>query len=383
LKEAVEVYAPPQGLGQVIFGLGAVEARLAPTLASLAVRRPLLICGRNVGASPLAEIITAAAGTGCDRFTGSREHTPIASIDAGAQTARSVGADGLIALGGSSAIDCAKGIAVLLRRDLSSVRDLPTLRFSALSQPAAASPVPPMPLVCIPTTLSGAEFQPFFGARDEGPGRKAPYGEAGLVSRTIFLDGEIAATTPARVWMETGVKALDDCLSRYCNAKADQPAFDAVQALAAQGLFEGLPGGVEGLPARRQANLMDVWLSTHPMPWRAGSRGPWFSTTARHALGGVIGLSHGAGSCVALVEGLGFHAAATGERQADLAARLNAGGRLAPAMAEWLERLGAPKRLRELGVASESLDRVAEHMAYEAPDLGSYEAVRAALQGIW
>jgi alcohol dehydrogenase YqhD (iron-dependent ADH family) len=156
-----------------------------------------------------------------------------------------------------------------------------------------------------------------------------------------------------------------------------------VQALAAQGLFEGLPGGVEGLPARRQANLMDVWLSTHPMPWRAGSRGPWFSTTARHALGGVIGLSHGAGSCVALVEGLGFHAAATGERQADLAARLNAGGRLAPAMAEWLERLGAPKRLRELGVASESLDRVAEHMAYEAPDLGSYEAVRAALQGIW
>jgi alcohol dehydrogenase class IV len=383
LQEVIEAYTPPQGLRQVIFGLGSVEARLAPTLASLGVRRPLIVCGRNVGASPLVETVAAATAVACDRFASSKEHTPIASIDEGAAAARACGADGLIALGGSSAIDCAKGIAVLLGRDLSTVRDLPTLRFSALAQRGGVSSVPPMPVICIPTTLSGAEFQPFFGARDEGPARKAPYGEAGLVSRTIFLDGEIAASTPARVWMETGVKALDDCLSRYCNAKADQPAFDAVQALAARELFEGLPGGVEGEPSHRQANLMDVWLSTHPMPWRAGSRGPWFSTTARHALGGVLGLSHGAGSCVALVEGLGFHAPATGERQAALATLLTGGASLAPALAQWLERLGAPKRLRELGAASESLGRVAEHMAYEAPDLGSFEVVRAALQRIW
>lgn len=384
----ISTYRPPESLRAVHSGVGAVGERLGAELADQSVKRPLIVCGANIAASPLLEQVMAAAGMDCAVYPGSLPHTPSATIDEGARMARDVGADAVITLGGSSASDCAKGIVVVHRTGKASVRDLEPIDFANVLAPTTASDRAPTPLICIPTTLSAAEFQNFFGALDERTSRKHPYSTLGLTTRTVFLDGSFAATTPAALWAETGVKALDDTLSRYCNSVHDEPAADAVQEAAIRGLLENLGPSMHGDPALRQKVLVDTWLTAFEMPrHRTRTRGPWFSTAARHVLGAVLQLPHGLGSCVALLEALRFHVDATAARQRQLAERtaldLDAEGTLAGAVAQWLSSLDVPTRLSALGYDMAALDETAAEIVREAPGLGPLEQVREACERMW
>ncbi|MFO0688597.1 MAG: iron-containing alcohol dehydrogenase [Myxococcota bacterium] len=165
-------------------------------------------------------------------FTGSRPHTPCEVVDAGAAIARAARADAIVAVGGSAAVDCAKGIGVLLATGIPRVARLEPLDFRNLFAGGAAGAAVPtrLPLLAITTTLSFAEFLPFWGARDAEARRKRPYPDRGCLERTIFLDGALAAHTPDAPWLETGVKALDDALSAWCRATGPEPFLDPLLA---------------------------------------------------------------------------------------------------------------------------------------------------------
>ena len=384
----VSTYRPPESLRAVHAGVGAVGEMLGAELAAQQVKRPLIVCGANIAASPLLERVKSAAEMDCAVFAGSLPHTPYATIDAGARMAAEVKPDAVITLGGSSTSDCAKGIVVLHRTGKASVRELEPIDFANVLAPTTARDDAPTPLICIPTTLSAAEFQNFFGALDERTSRKHPYSTLGLTTRTVILDGEMAATTPAALWAETGVKALDDTLGRYCNSIHDEPAADAVHEAAIRGLLENLGPSMAGDADLRQKVLVDTWLTAFEMPrHQTRTRGPWFSTTARHVLGAVLHLPHGIGSCVALIEALRFHADSTGKRQRQLAERtglaLDAHGSLADAVAQWLDTLGVPARLSVLGYDKTALNEIANEIVKEAPGLGALERVREACERMW
>jgi alcohol dehydrogenase class IV len=101
-------------------------------------------------------------------------------------------------------------------------------------------------------------------------------------------------------------------------------------------------------------------------------------------------VAHGAGSCIALPHALRFHAAATRERQAALAARLappadrgrgaapGAAAPLEPVVARLLDALAVPRRLRDVGVEADALDEVVSAMRAEAPTLGTRDELLAA-----
>lgn len=384
----VSSYRPPEGLRGVLSGVGAVDERLAGELKAQGVQRPLIVCGANIAASPLVAKVRQAAGMACALYAGSRPHTPIGSIDEGARVAADCDADAVIALGGSSASDCAKGIIVLHRTDKQSVRDLDPLDFSRILDASNTAASTPTALICIPTTLSAAEFQSFFGALDERTSRKSPYGALGLIARTVFLDGAVAAATPATLWAETGVKALDDALSRYCNSHHDEPAADAVLEAAICGLIAHLGPSMSESAEARQSVLVDTWLSTFEMPrHRQRTRGPWFSTAARHVLGGLLDVPHGVGSCVALAESLRFHGAATTSRQQRLASlagfRATGEAALAAPLMQWMVDLGVPTSLSALGHDAGVADEMATAILHESPGLGSWGQVRAAVAGLW
>src|SRR6202011_6213741 len=95
----------------------------------------------------------------------SQPHTPVETINAGAAAARAMGADGLIAVGGSSAVDCAKGIAVLVASGTEELSSLSPRPLGQLGDPSVASSARRVPLLMVSTTLSFAEFLPFWGAR--------------------------------------------------------------------------------------------------------------------------------------------------------------------------------------------------------------------------
>jgi hypothetical protein len=56
----VTTYTPPAGLRAIISGAGGVREHLAETLRAQGVRRPMILCGRNVGATPLVQVVAAA-----------------------------------------------------------------------------------------------------------------------------------------------------------------------------------------------------------------------------------------------------------------------------------------------------------------------------------
>ena len=376
-------WRPPEGLRAVIAGTGSVAARLAGELAAVAAAKPLIVCGANLAASPLLDRVQAALGTPAPVWSGARPHTPLESVEAGFQAARAAGADALIALGGGSTSDGAKGIAVLLAGGAAAARDIAPLDWSKMGQPLPETGRPAVPLFVLPTTLSAAEFQTFFGMR-EGQ-RKQPYSEGNLVRRTIFLDGALAAETPGAVWRETAIKLLDDMLYRYCTAAGDDAAQDAVLEQCIGTLFADLPLSLQSAdPAPRQRLLRAMWLSNVPLPAaRPAGRQPWLSMVARHAIGGATGLAHGIGSCVALVKALHFHAATSAERQAQLARRLGCSGSLADAV-EWLLRdVAAPVQLGPLGVPQEAIGQILANMAFENPELGGEERLRPVVESFW
>jgi alcohol dehydrogenase class IV len=398
----VSEFRSQAGLRGVIAGIGSVEARLAQSVEAQGVTRPMVVCGANLASSPVLDTVLTTLGGTPLVFTGSRPHTPVGTVDEGAATARRGNVDGLIAVGGSSAVDCAKGIAVLLATGLRSVDELSPAGFGHLSDPFDASGERPVPLLMVSTTLSFAEFLPFWGVRRADVGRKMGYPDYGRVTRTAFLDGLIAAHTPDLVWFETGIKALDDAIAGFCRGPDPEPFLDPVLIEGIRGLVGSLPasgganpgdgnrgdndGGMD-LSQARQHVLTSTWMTKFPLP-RLGPTHPpgWFSTAARHALGGVFEVPHGAGSCVALPEGLRFHADGTRARQATLAAALGwagSGGEDAPlerGVSALLAELGVPTRLREWAVDEAGLDRVAEHMLAASPALGSPGEVRRACE---
>jgi len=134
--------------------------------------------------------------------------------------------------------------------------------------------------------------------------------------------------------------------------------------------------GSGGSAALRQRVLVACWMTKLWLP-RLGpfSVPAWFSTTARHSIGAVSAAPHGAASCVALPQALRYHAALTRARQAALATALGwkAGDEvpLAGAIDELLDRLRAPRRLRDLGIDRGVLPELVAAMRSESPRLGS------------
>src|SRR5438067_12303898 len=127
----------------------------------------MVVCGATLARSPVLATVRSLLPPDATVFDGCRPHTPVEAVNGGAARARHTGSDGLVAVGGSSAIDCAKGIARLLATGLDDVAELAPIELGCLGRPSpgAGDAVRPIPVATITTTLSFAEFLPFWGAR--------------------------------------------------------------------------------------------------------------------------------------------------------------------------------------------------------------------------
>ena len=384
-----EFMAAP-GLRGVIAGVGSVRKCLGREVERQKIFRPMIVCGNRVSASPAVAAIKAALLMEPVFYDGSRPHTPRDSIDAGAALARAAQADGLIAIGGSSAVDCAKAIGGLLASGTSSITALEPVDFASFMSRPTAQVARRIPLITASGTLSFAEFTGLFGVRHEK--RKLPYLDQDHVVRTIFLDGEMAASTPADVWAETGIKALDDALFSYCGHTHEEPFLDPLLTTAIAAIIDLLPGSAGTPdPVLRQQVQTVVWITkSHQPRFDRPAYTGWFSTAARHAMGAVLDLPHGAGSCVALLAGLQFHLAATRARQQALAVSLGWTGNtvrsdqspLADGLTHLMRLLGVPTQLSQFRIDPAGLDDVAGAMLDESPRLGSHEDILAALRRV-
>jgi maleylacetate reductase len=284
-------------------------------------------------------------------FYGVRPHTPRATVETAAEAARD--ADGLVALGGGSAIDTAKAVS---------------------AQAGLA-------VVSVPTTYSGAEWSPGFGVRDED--RRVKAGGTGARLAGIVYEPELTLGLPPGESAGTALNALAHCAEALYVSGRNEEA-DAHALEGARRISFSLPlVFADGSYAEGRRQLLEGAM--HAGAALAGA-GLGLGHAMAQALGGRYGLPHGALNAICLPPALRFNLAVA---EAEIARFGDAMGRTDPvARVEELARLGGFTLLRHLGVPREELPLVAAAAAGRAgakanPRPATPADVLELLAGVW
>jgi maleylacetate reductase len=257
-------------------------------------------------------------------------HLPSDDLDAIAAAA--TGAAGLLALGGGSTIDTAKGVS------------------------AATG----LPLVSVPTTYSGAEWTTYFGVRD--PGRRMRGGGSGAHLRGIVYEPELTLELPRGETVGTALNALAHAAEAlYVKQRNDEA--DAHALAGARLIAEWLPRVVE-LPRDPEARTELLRGAAEAGEALALSMLGLGHAIAQ-ALGGRYGLPHGAMNALALPAALRFNAAFAPDAVRRFGEAIGAPDDPAGRVEE-LAGLGGFGRLRDFGVPEDELAEVAAAAATRA-----------------
>jgi maleylacetate reductase len=251
--------------------------------------------------------------------------------------AASAAADGVLAVGGGSAIDLAKAVS------------------------ATAG----LPLVSVPTTYSGAEWTSYFGIRD--PQRRMQGGGGGAHPTAIVYDPELTLELPPETIVGTAMNALAHCAEALYaeghNAVADE------QALAGARLISEWLPHVVSAPQEREARTELLRGACHAGAALAGSMLALAHALAQ-AIGGRYGLPHGTLNGISLAPVLRFNSAFTPDAVRRFGEAVGAPDDPATRV-ETLAALAGPTRLRELGVPEADLPELAAAAAQRGGNLAN------------
>lgn len=299
--------------------------------------------------------VSAALGKACcNEVTGIRANSPREDVLRLTGALRNKGMEALVAVGGGSVVEAAKAARICLTNNIGTVKD-----FARLRQATTAAPPRPY-LFSIPTTLSAAEYTQFAGITDLATGVKDAYHHPDLAPDVVILDPEATMQTPMDLWLSTGMRAIDHAVETWCASDGSSPYADSTSLHALRLLARALPAS-HADPEDRRARLdclTGAWMSiqgaTVGVPHGA-------SHGIGHALSAVTGMTHGVTSCIMLPHVLRYNATINAARQDALAGAMGQAGRpLADAVADLVERIGQPRRLRDAGVRRGQLGRIAE-----------------------
>ena len=382
-------------LQRVIFEPHATS-RIADAVRSLGARRALVVCGAHTRKTRLLATIVDLLGELCvgvfDRVV---EHSATTVVTEGAAQAREHAIDVLVAVGGGSASDTAKGIAILLaeggRLEAHASRFTPPDQFFPMPLPN-----PKLPIIAVPTTASAAEVTPGLGIRDPMTGAKLLFWDVKLASRVIILDAEANLEVPAALMATTAMNGFAHCAEGLYSRRRN-PISEALALQGARILTRAIPAMIAAPAeaAHRAAVLIGANLSGMVISnARVG-----IHHAVCHCLGALGGLSHGVANAIMLPHALAYNldVAATELRGLAQAMGVRVDGMSAEAAAqaaidavrELQIASAVPRRLRDTGIDRSLLPKIAEHtlrdrgLYFNPKRTGSTEPIVALLEQAW
>ena len=299
---------------RVLFGVGTV-LDLQAEVERLGMRHALVITGKQQ--SDLGKSISAQLGA--LTFNQAAMHTPLQVTDAAMAMVQRHAIDGLIAIGGGSAIGLGKAIA--FRTDLAQI--------------------------AVPTTYAGSEMTPILG--ETSGGVKTTIRDPRIQPETVIYDPDLTRTLPQRLVAASGINAMAHAVEALY-AKDGNP----LTALMAEEGIRLLGSSLPAVETARSEALLGAWLCGAAL----GATGMALHHKLCHVLGGSFALPHAETHTVVLPHVTAFNADAAPDAMRSIACALSVDV-AAQGIFDLARRLGAPSSLKELGLREEDLDRAA------------------------
>ncbi|HUY09333.1 MAG TPA: iron-containing alcohol dehydrogenase [Candidatus Dormibacteraeota bacterium] len=315
---------------RVLHGRGAARS-LSEELERLGAIRVVVVSAATLAkeTAVISKLEQAIESRHQATFTGLSQHTPDQAVDELAQLLRDLRADGVVSVGGGSVIDGCK---------------------AALHEVGALTAVH----LAIPTTLSGAEFTGSAGITDGPTRQKRSIVDRRAAPRVVILDPELALYTPERLWLGTGIRAVDHAVETVWS-----PVQDPLSSYLALGALSRLRSALpscrrdpEDVDARHEAQIAAWWaaLGLAAVPMGA-------SHSLGKLLGAPFGIPHGLTSCALLPAVIQEMAYRDPDRVAALAPAFEVGSphEVADACRQLIAELGLPTSLSQAGLDATDL----------------------------
>lgn len=341
-------------LTAVRFGFGEL-AGLKDDLTELSVRNPLIVADEGVVRIGLVERVLEAASQlrGSPVFQGTPTNPTEEAVEEALALYREHGCDGVVAVGGGSPIDLAKGVALL------ASHEGPLERYAAILGGIARITGAVAPVVAIPTTAgTGSEVgrAALITLRD---GRKLGFISPHLIPRRAICDPDLTIDLPPGLTAATGMDAITHCIETYLSPRDNPPA----EAIALDGLSRAVAHIERAVADGADRNARREMMMAALEGGLTFQKGLGAVHSLSHALGGFkeLRLHHGTLNALLLPAVLRFNrAAAPGKYDAlGRAMGLSDGEDLAEFIGRLNLRLGMPQGLAALGVPTQILPTVA------------------------
>ncbi|HKT91511.1 MAG TPA: iron-containing alcohol dehydrogenase [Paraburkholderia sp.] len=341
---------------QIQFDFGAIRM-LKDECERVGIRRPLIVTDKGVRAAGIIDSVLGALADVAPAtiYDGTPPNPNEAAVREAVAAYRAGDCDGIVAVGGGSAIDLAKGVAVC------ATHEGPLQRFAVIEGGAANITAKTAPVIAVPTT-AGTGSEVGRGAiliLDDGRkvGVISPY----VVPRVAICDPELTLGLPLVLTAATGMDAIAHCMETFLAPAFNPPA----DGIALDGLWRAWRhierATRDGGDRVARLNMMSASMQGA----LAFQKGLGCVHSLSHSLGGINPrLHHGTLNAIFLPAVLRFNEQAPSVRDEGKLNRLatamglGSGAEVATAVRAMTERLGLPTGLAQLGVNAEMFPEI-------------------------
>lgn len=369
-------------LTQIQFDFGAVQL-LADECARIGIQRPLVVTDAGVkAAGVLQRALDALKDLPVAVFDGTPSNPTEAAVRAAREVFDAHKADGLIAVGGGSSIDLAKGLAI------HATHPGPLKTYATIEGGSPKITTAVAPIIAVPTT-SGTGSEVARGAIvivDDG--RKLGFHSWHLMPKAAICDPELTLGLPPMLTAATGMDAIAHCMETFMAPPFNPPA----DGIALDGLERGWANIAKATQDGADREARKHMMAASMQGAMAFQKGLGCVHSLSHSLGGVNPkLHHGTLNAMFLPAVIDFNAQAESvkaDRRLERMARvmgLSSIGELGPAIKELSSRLGLPSGLKAMGVERDWFPKIiegalADHCHKTNPRLASAQDYREMLE---
>nr|WP_316639143.1 iron-containing alcohol dehydrogenase [uncultured Roseateles sp.] len=372
-------------LTQIQFEHGAV-ALLASECQRVGIHRPLVISDAGVrAAGVLDQALAGLKDLPHAVFDGTPSNPTEAAVRAAVKVYAENGCDGLVAVGGGSSIDLAKGVAI------AATHPGPMTTYATIEGGSPRITAAVAPLIAVPTTAGTGSEVARGAILIVDDGRKLGFHSWFLMPKAAICDPDLTLGLPAGLTAATGMDAIAHCMETFMSAAINPPA----DGIALDGLTRGWAHIERATKDGSDRAARWAMMSASMQGALAFQKGLGCVHSLSHSLGGINPrLHHGTLNAVFLPAVVRFNAGSASVQEQQRLQRMahamglgscdSKGTEVAEALTEMNQRLGLPAGLAAMGVTADLFDRIigyamADHCHKTNPRLASAEEYREML----